>query len=161
MGKGGFVMRVDAGATWWGHRVEAAGMQRVAFDDSFKSEPTASQRTVATEGFGRIVRASGMEPTTAGRAKDGGENRRDQPLVEPDESEQNPSGEADDFGQELRHEWRWEVSSRGRRSVPQRQKKSCGLNHDARREEDQSPEVKVPDGGERFPEGGVWRGCGE
>ena len=136
-------------------------MQRVALGDSFKSEPTASQRAVATEGFGRILRTGGMEPATAGSAKDRWEDRRDHPLVELDESEQNPRGEAGDFGQELRHGWRWEVSSRGKRSVPQRQKKSCGLNHDARREEDQSPEVKVPDGGERFPEGGVWRGCGE
>tara|TARA_Y100000385_G_C12956143_1_gene577619 strand:- start:804 stop:968 length:165 start_codon:yes stop_codon:yes gene_type:complete len=35
MGNGGFGWRGDAGATWKGHRVEAAGMQRVALGDSF------------------------------------------------------------------------------------------------------------------------------
>ena len=35
MRKGGFMRGGDAGATWKGHRIETAGMQRVAFGESF------------------------------------------------------------------------------------------------------------------------------
>ena len=58
---------------------------------------------MVAQGFGRIMRAGGVKPATAGRAKNRGEGRRDQPLVDPDEPKQNPSGEAGDLGEELRH----------------------------------------------------------
>ena len=45
----------------FGNGIESARMERVAFTDSFESEPKTEDHTMLLQGFNAIVRAAGME----------------------------------------------------------------------------------------------------